>query len=210
MDSAERAIFKEQLKAMAAGRGDGIDLDTPERWVLGNLREPVAFFRHVELLIPGDSILYFEGVNVAPEVASFYESHRATKGAVCVVRDTIFPVPEIYHVQMGSGVIDGLLELLGKHPWENCFAHVKAYREERLLFAFHDAFDGSALLVSDEISLEQIKAFCEKVGASFRREQNENKRNPEVLRALLRAMENPGKIRILWPCWKRALFFWKK
>jgi hypothetical protein len=89
MDSAERAIFKEQLKAMAAGRGDGIDLDTPERWVIGSLLRSVAFFRHVELLIPGDSILYFEGINFAPEVASFYESHRATNGAVCLVRDTI-------------------------------------------------------------------------------------------------------------------------
>src|SRR5215510_8752026 len=118
---------------MAAGRGDGIDLDTPERWVIGILREPVAFFRHVELLIPDDSILYFEGVNVAPEVASFYESQRAIKGAVCVVRDTIFPVPEIFYVQVGRGVIDGLIELLGKHSRENCFCHVKAYREERLL-----------------------------------------------------------------------------
>jgi hypothetical protein len=174
------------------------------------LLQPVAFFRHVELLIPGDSILYFEGINLAPEVASFYESHRAIKGAVCVVRDTIFPVPDIYHVQMGPGVIGGLLELLGKHSRENCFYHVKAYREERLLFAFHDAFDGSDLLVSDEIPLEQVQAFCEKTGASFRRERNENKRNPEVLQALLRAMENPGKVRILWPWWKRALFFWKK
>jgi len=210
MDSAERAIFKEQLKAVAAGRGDGIDLDTPERRVIENLREPVAFFRHVELLIPGDSILYLEGINVAPEVVTFYESHRATIGAVCVVRDTIFPVPEIYHVQMGRGMIDGLIELLGKHSRENCFYHLKAYREERFLFAFHDAFDGSDLLVSDKIALEQVQAFCEKIGASFRRERNENKRNPEVLQALLRAMENPGKVRILWPWWKRALFFWKK
>jgi hypothetical protein len=111
---------------------------------------------------------------------------------------------------MGPGVIDGLIELLGKHPREKCFYHLKAYREERLLFAFHDAFDGSDLLVSDEIPQEQVQAFCEKIGASFRRERNENKRNPEVLQALLRAMENPEKVRILWPWWKRALFFWKK
>jgi hypothetical protein len=210
MDSAERASFKEQLKAMAAGRGDGIDLDSPERWAIGNLLEPVAFFRHVELLIPGDSILYFEGMNLAREVVSFYESHRAIKGAVCVVRDTIFPVPEIFHVQMGPGVTEGMVELLGKHSRENCFNHLKAYRDERLLFAFHDAFDGSNLLVSDKIALEQVKAFCENFGASFRRERNENKRNPEALLGLLRAMENPGKVRILWPWWKRALFFWKK
>jgi hypothetical protein len=210
VNTVERAVLKEQLSAMAAGRNDGIDLDTPERWAVENLREPVAFFRHVELLIPSDSILYVEGINVAPEVASFYESHRATKGAVCVSRDTIFPVPEIYHVQMEPGAVDGLIEQLGKHSREKCFIHLKAYQGERLLFAFHDAFDGSDLLVSDKIALQQVQVFCDKMGASFRRERNENKRNYDVLQALLRAMENPGKVRILWPWWKRALFFWKK
>jgi hypothetical protein len=210
MDTTERAILKEQLSAMAAGRGDGIELDTPERWVIGGLRQPVAFFRHLDLLIPKASILYFEGINVASEVARFYESRRPAKGAVCVARDTIFPVPEIYHVEMEPGVVDALIELLEKHSREKCFIHLKAYRDGRLLFAFHDAFDGSDLLVSDEIALEQVRAFREKIGASFRRERNENKRNPEVLRALLRAMENPSKVRILWPRWKRALFFWKK
>jgi hypothetical protein len=111
---------------------------------------------------------------------------------------------------MGKGMVEGLIELLGKHSREKCFVHIKGYRKERLLFAFHDAFDGSDLLVSDEIAPERVKAFCEKIGAAFRRERNQDKRNAEVLRALLRAMENPGKVRILWPWWKRALFFWKK
>jgi hypothetical protein len=57
---------------------------------------------------------------------------------------------------------------------------------------------------------ERWVVFCDKMVASFRRERNENKRNYDVLQALLRAMENPGKVRILWPWWKRALFFWKK
>lgn len=210
MDPSERELLKEQLSLMAAGRGDGIDLDSAERWVIGGLRDPGAFFQCLAQLIPKDSILYFEAINPAPEVIEFYETNRAHRGAVCVVRDMIFPVPEVFHVQMRPGVMESLAELLRKHSQERCFTHVKAYREEKLLFAFHDAFDGSDLLVSDQIPAEQVRVFCDRTGTTWRRERNENKRDPEVLRRLLWAMENPGKVRMFWPWWKKALFFWKK
>ena len=210
MTPSERESFKEQLRLMAAGRGDGIDLDSPERWVVDGLRDPAAFFQHLHQLIPPDCILYFEATNPAPEVVQFYEANRARENAVCVVRDTLFPVPEIFHVQMRTGLAEDFLNLLGKHPQPRCFTHVKAYRDAQLLFAFHDAFDGSPLLVSDRIPAERVQAFCANTGATSRLEPNENKRDPEVLRRLLWAMENPEKVKILWPWWKRALFFWKK
>ena len=34
MDPAKREILKDQLRLMAAGRGNGIDLDSPERWAV--------------------------------------------------------------------------------------------------------------------------------------------------------------------------------
>ena len=190
---------------MAAGRGDGIDLDSQDRWVVEGLKDPVAFFGRLSFLIPEDSILYFEGVSVVPEAVQFYEENRA-KNAIFVVRDTIFPIPEIFHVSMSPGFID----LLSKHSRQGCFRHVKAYREERLLFTFHDAFDGSDLLISDRIPAEEVEAFCGSLGATHRREPNINKRDPEQLRRFLWALENPEKVRMLWPWWKRALFFWKK
>ena len=44
MNATEREGLKEQLRVMAAGRGDGIDLDSVDRWVVEGLRDPVAFF----------------------------------------------------------------------------------------------------------------------------------------------------------------------
>ena len=195
---------------MAAGRGDGIDLDSPECWTVEGLRDPGAFFRDLDRLIPADSILYFEATDPTAEVTEFYEANRALSGAVCVVRDMIFPIPEIFHVQIRPGLVEELVNLLGKHSQQSCFTHVKAYREAQLLFAFHDAFDGSSLLVSGRIPAERVQAFCAGTGATCHREPNVNKRDPEVLRRLLWAMENPGKVRMFWPWWKRALFFWKK
>jgi hypothetical protein len=210
MGPSDRESIKEQLTLMAAGRGDGIDLDSPERWVVKNLQDPVAFFRNLELLIPADSILYFECENVPADVARFYEAHRAGRDAVCVTRDMIFPVPEIFHVQMQPGVIEGLIDLLGRHSQLPCFIHVKAYREAKLLFAFHDAFDGSGFLASDRVPEDRVQAFCSALGATFRRERNVNKRDPEVLRRILWGMENPEKVRMYWPWWKKAILFWKK
>ncbi|HWW03141.1 MAG TPA: hypothetical protein VNZ64_25800 [Candidatus Acidoferrum sp.] len=210
MNPTEREAFKEQLSLMAAGRGDGIDLDSPQRWTVAGLRDPATFFRHLDRLIPADSILYFEATNPAKEVTEFYEANRARGGAVCVVRDMIFPVPEIFHVQMRPGLIEELVNLLGKHSQQCCFTHVKAYSEAQLLFAFHDAFDGSSLLVSDRVPAKRVQAFCAGTGATCCREPNQNERDPEVLRRLLWAMENPDQVRILWPWWKKALFLWKK
>src|SRR5688500_17945787 len=96
MSDTGREELKEQLRAMAAGRGDGIDLDTPFHWVIEDLKQPVAFFDHLPNLLPPDSILYVEGTSIAPAVAAFYSSHRA-RNAVAVVRDAIAPVPDIYH-----------------------------------------------------------------------------------------------------------------
>lgn len=209
MDPAEREGLKEHLDAMAAGRGDGIDLDSPERWVIENVEDPVSFFRHVERLIPIGSILYLEGCDIHPEVSQFYEANRASN-AISVVRDTIFPIPDMFHVSMTPQAIETLIELLGKHPLQACFYHVKAYRDEQLLFAFHDAFYGSDLLVSDSVPEQSIEPFCAILGATYRREINVNKRDPEQLRRFLWALENPHKLRINWPWWKKALFFWKK
>jgi hypothetical protein len=208
MDVTGKSGVKEQLRAMAAGRGDGIDLDSPERWMIENLKDSISFFRNLDCLIPHGSVLYFEGCEILPEVAHFYEANKASN-PVCVTRDTIFPIPETFHVSMTTEVRAGIIDLLNKHSLEACFNHVKAYGDEKLLFAFHDAFDGSDLLVSDRVPEQSIQTFCSALRVSYRREPNVNKRDPEQLRRLLWAIENSHKLRINWPWWKKALFFWK-
>jgi hypothetical protein len=209
MNVTEREGLKEQLRVMAAGRGDGIDLDSVDRWVVEGLKDPIEFFRHLGDLVPPDTILYFEGTSIISEAVQLYEKNRAAN-AVCVVRDTIFPVPESFHVSLCSDVIEGLVELLRHHPVEACFHHVKGYRQGKLLFTFHDAFDGSYLLISDRIPEDTIGRFSSILGGVYRREPNVNKRDPEQLRRFLWALENPQELRMNWPWWKKALFFWKR
>jgi len=198
MEDAERAGLKDNLRAMIAGRGDGIDIDTPFQWIVEDLRSPEPFFENLGLLIPQDAILYFEGCTIAPEAVSFYEAHPA-QNAVAVVRDTLFPTPETFHVRFVPAVTTQLLRLLAEHGREKLFDHVKAYKGESLLFTFHDAFEGW-LMISDKVPESVITAFCQKLGVKSRREPTP-KRDTKAIQALLYAMENPGKVRICGETW---------
>ena len=173
MEAHEREGLKEQLRAMAAGRGDGIDLDTPERWCVEGVMNAAEFFRGLSLLIPEDSNLYIEGTELDEEVVQFYEANRS-KNAVCVVRDMIFPAPDMFHVAFGRGVQEKFAEYAQQKPREKCFFHIKGYQGETLLFAFHDAFDGSDLLVSGRVEEERVREFATAVGATYKREENTN------------------------------------
>jgi hypothetical protein len=204
MTHAEREKLKENLRTMAARRGDGIDLDTPFRWVVEGILQPEPFFRSLPTLLPSDAILYFEGASIARDVSEFYELHRASN-AIAVARDSIHPVPEIYHVAMSQEVLAGLCDYAASKPKEQLFDHIKAYRGESLLFTFHDAFE-NYLLISEHVTEPAVKEFCNTLGGTFRREQNINKRDPEVLRKFLEALENPHKIRIAGEPWWRRLW----
>lgn len=80
MTDTDREELKEQLRAMSAGRGDGIDIDTPFHWVVEDLKLPVLFFEHLSELLPPDSILYVEGTSIAADLAAFYSSHDRVTG----------------------------------------------------------------------------------------------------------------------------------
>ena len=203
MTDTDREELKEQLRAMVAGRGEGIDLDTPFHWVIEDLKHPAVFFEHLPELLPSDSILYVEGTSIAPEVASFYSSHRA-RNAVDVARDTIAPVPDIYHFALSKDVCEALRRFAKRHPVAEMFDHIKAYQGERLLFTFHDAFDG-CLMVSEHLPDEIVDRFCQALGVSRRREQTK-RRDPEQLRRFLFGLENPHKFRIAGESWWRRLW----
>ena len=55
MTDTDREELKEQLRAMSAGDGDGIGIDTPFHWVIEGLKQPVPFFEQLPELLPPDS-----------------------------------------------------------------------------------------------------------------------------------------------------------
>jgi hypothetical protein len=204
MTNAEREQLKDSLRAMAAGRGDGIDIDTPFRWNVEGIDQPEPFFRCLPILLPDDAILYLECDTIPADVSSFYEAHRASK-PVAVVRDMIFPVPDTYHVALSQELLNGLNDFAAKRRPEELFNHIKAYRGESLLFSFHDAFAG-CLLISEHVAEPVVAEFCSRLGVSYNREQNIINRDPEQLHRFLWALENPDKVKLAGEPWWRRLW----
>ena len=208
MTNAEREQLKQSLECAAnpARPGEGIDLSTPFHWVSEEMEEPVAFFHHLPGLLPTDAVLYFEGTSITPDVARFYDQNRSRSTAP-VARDTIWPVPEIYHVVFSSKVCARLGELSTRHAVQELFDHIKAYRGNSLLFTFHDAFCGW-LRIAEHIPEPLVSAFFESLGASFHKEKTKP-RDPESLRRLLGAMGGYDRARFAWqPAMKRLWRRW--
>jgi len=164
MTGAERNTLKDQLHGMIARQGNAIDFATPSRWVVEGIHQPEPFTASLSLLLPDRAILYFEGCSIAPEVTSLYERYRAANPAK-VMRDTFVPVPATYHVIYSPSFIASLAGLLTTHALPEFIDHFKAYRDESLLFSFHDAFAGE-LLVSEDIPEKTVAEFCRRLGAS--------------------------------------------
>ena len=188
-----REDLKEQLRVMTAGEGAGIDINTPHHWVVEGLTQPIPFFSQLPNLIPTDANLYFEGTSIVPEVGTFFLANEA-QNPVTVIRDTLAPVPEVYHIKFSQSAVAELCKLAEKYAQPELFDHIKAYQGQTLLFAFHDAFSGW-LRVSEAIPEQTVAAFCKALGTTYRREQTKQ-RDFEQLRRLLWAFENPDKVKI--------------
>lgn len=129
-------------------------------------KDHVAFVTKLSLLLPENATLYFEGVSIRREVATFlsaYESPCRLK----IAPGTVWPAPRIYHVEFTSEVIKQLAGFLASlNPNEIC-DHFHAYLEEEVLFQWHDAFGNDPLLLSSRISEAKIREFCSKLGCRY-------------------------------------------
>ena len=133
--------------------------------------------------------------------ASFYLKH-ATAHLTAVACDTVFPVPEVYHIDATPDVVIGIADLVSRRPIKELFDHVKGYRHGRVIFTFHDAFKGS-FLVANSVPEAKVSAFCEVLQVSYTREQTK-RAGGDALRSLLNAMENPDRVKMpSLPWWRR-------
>jgi hypothetical protein len=96
-------------------------------------------------------------------VQGFFKANRA-KDAGPVARDTIFPVPESFHLNYSPEVCAGLLRLFQTlERWEVC-NHIKGYAANALIFTLHDGF-GNTLRISERVAESSLKTFAKSLSA---------------------------------------------
>jgi hypothetical protein len=64
------ASFPNQKPPNSSPQGIVIDLDTPFHWTVEGVEQPEVFFCNLDALLPCDSVLYFEGISIAPDPAA--------------------------------------------------------------------------------------------------------------------------------------------
>src|SRR6185369_2065179 len=131
-------------------------------WVVKGIREPVPFFQHVSLLMPPGSTLYVEGITIHSQAATFYAKHESAH-PIPVACNTVFPIPDCYHLDFSAEVVAGMLELAAQHSIHKLFHHVEGYRSEQVTFTFHDAFEGY-FKIADTVPEAVVSEFCGNLG----------------------------------------------
>jgi len=204
MTHTEREQLKENLRRTIAGSDEGIELDGEFRWKITGSDQSKAFFENLHLLLPQDAVLCFEGCTISRDIAALYETLEAHY-KVAVMRDTAFPISELFHLKFSTEVTKKLCELVASRPRRELFDHIKVYREKILLLHYHDAFDKDSLLVADCLAESAVAEFSNSLGSNYCRELNINKRI-ESCQALLKFLESPHKIRIPGESWWQRLW----
>jgi len=184
---ADLAELKEQIQAAVAGRLEGLDIDTPNHWRVSPVNDPASFFTHLGDIMPENSILFFEGTTISPPAQEFFRANRATQ-AVPVARDTIFPVPESFHVNYSPAICAGLSRLFQTHEYRNICNHIKGYASSALIFTLHDGF-GNPLRISERVTESSVKTFAKSLSAEC--ELGPTKpRDMQQLERFLKVLEN--------------------
>jgi hypothetical protein len=115
---------------------------------LGRVRRLDTLLEALEAGMPSDAVVYVEGVAFAADVRAALaalpqlpEEQRRTD-----LRGTLLPVPESFHVPVGSGVLHVLRELEQRHASAEVCIHLAVYRGDEILALAHDAGDASLLV----------------------------------------------------------------
>jgi hypothetical protein len=181
-------FIKQQIQAQLKllSNQTGLDIDTPFHWVINNANNPALFFENLPIIVQNNAVLYFECLDPVPEASYFYEKHQS-KHQQLVARDSVFPIPTIYHVRFSREFVAGMTHLISKVPSESLFIHIKCYMDNQIVFTFHDAFSGF-LRISNNIPKIDLTKFCNALKCGYTSEKT-IPRDPRILDAILSALE---------------------
>ncbi len=148
----------------------GIRLDTRlPHWELdGKIDFPRAL-RALGDLLPGDSVLYFEGGSPPKALRVFLDTHKTAEQAH-IAPGILWPRPTCYHVPATSENLAELARLTESCRTPELAIHFHAYRNAEVLLEWHDAFTGPMFL-SAALPEDRVAAFAQSVGMTAIRKE---------------------------------------
>jgi hypothetical protein len=143
----------------------GIRLEEGEPWRVGPTKDVERFIRALPLLVPEDSVAYFEGTGES-HVAEYLRSVSILQQSTVAI-GTIWPRPDRYHVPLTVHTMEALAAFLDEKPAGYFCAHCHVYRNGRILLQWHNAFTNDPIYVSGTIPGETVASFAQALGSSY-------------------------------------------
>jgi len=152
------------LGAVRPSEMAGICIGPPPWWRIEGARDAVAFYRALPVLLPEGVVLCFEGT-IGDLVPAFL-AERPSPHYAKVRMGTIWPRPDVHHMQLTQENLQGLVAILetGIVPYPS--HHFHAYKENRVLLSWYDAF-ADPMLISMKIGEETVKQFSGEIGCVY-------------------------------------------
>jgi hypothetical protein len=146
-------------------REKGIDIGFPPWWGIQPPKDIILLMENLSLLLPSDSILYFEGT-LMKQVEESLDKYEIDN-PVFIERGTLWPKPDIHHVLMKNELIEELIGIInsGVAPYPS--VHFHAYKNNKILIYWHDAFADNPMIVSVDIKEDTVKNYCSAINSSY-------------------------------------------
>lgn len=140
----------------------GIRLDTGRPyWELDGNTDFPRVLRALADLLPGDSVLYFEGGSPPKALQDFLDTHKTAEQAH-VAPGTLWPRPTCCHVPATSENLARLARLTESCRTPELAIHFHVYCHAEVLLEWHDAFT-EPMLLSAALPEERVEAFAQSV-----------------------------------------------
>ncbi len=145
----------------------GISLCGPA-WEVPAPEDPATFLRAIDVIAPAGSVLYLEGGCPIAEMEAFL-AQRVPEKTTKVELGTIWPRPEVYHMAITPGNLEGLAELAAPCDWFDLAVHMHVYKGADVLLEWYDVDCRDPMWLSQEIPAGRVRAFCERLGVDYGR-----------------------------------------
>ena len=147
---------------------EGISLVGDTCWRVSPPAAPGVFVRALAQWLPPDSILHLEGTSSAEDVRAFLTSRRVESG-VKVSAGTLWPKPEVFHVEADPETLERLAHFFDTYPVPEICDHFHVLSGERILLEWHDAFFHDPFYIAGDVMEVWVRLLAEAIGSAYER-----------------------------------------
>lgn len=149
--------------------GAHIDLNQPFWEVEGETDFP-KLFSALEMIVPENSVLYFEGGSQNKLLIEFFDKH-AIPEQLHMAFGTIWPRPDVYHIPTTQENFSELIKISERCAYPELAIHFHVYHENEVLLEWHDAFI-QPMLLAGTIEEEKVKSLAKTLSMKYSRWKN--------------------------------------